>query len=143
MRDKNFNTGVRGVLLDARHYERMGSALWLYSWLVLRQTHQTGSIGWVLGGAPVSYREIEEETGFNRRTIHDRGMVSPVAPRRLHRDERRAYRGSGTDYEGQEIFTDHPQNCGAATPGCGRPYAKLRTIRLPKCPNSAVSGTDG
>jgi DNA-binding MarR family transcriptional regulator len=69
VRDKNFNTGVRGVLLDAGHYDRMGSALWLYSWLVLRQTHQTGSIGWVLGGAPVSYREIEEETGFNRRTL--------------------------------------------------------------------------
>ena len=69
MRDKTFNTGVRGVLLDAGHYERMGSALWLYSWLILRQTHQTGSIGWVLGGAPVSYREIEEETGFNRRTL--------------------------------------------------------------------------
>jgi hypothetical protein len=69
MRDKNYNTGVKGVLLDARHYERMGSALWLYSWLILRQTHQTGAIGWVLGGAPVSHREIEEETGFNRRTI--------------------------------------------------------------------------
>ena len=69
MRDKNYNTGVRGVLLDAAHYERMGSALWLYSWLILRQTHQSGAIGWVLGGAPVSYREIEEETGFNRRTL--------------------------------------------------------------------------
>lgn len=69
MREKNFNTGVRGVLLDAAHYERMGSALWLYSWLILRQTHQSGAIGWVLGGAPVSYREIEEETGFNRRTL--------------------------------------------------------------------------
>src|SRR5579863_1764643 len=69
MRDKNFNTGVRGVLLDAGHYDRMGSAIWLYSWLVLRQTHQSGSIGWVLGGSPVTYREIEEETGFNRRTL--------------------------------------------------------------------------
>jgi len=25
--------------------------------------------GWVLGGAPISYREIEEETGFNVRTL--------------------------------------------------------------------------
>jgi hypothetical protein len=25
------DTGVRGVLLDAGHYERMGSAIWLYS----------------------------------------------------------------------------------------------------------------
>ncbi|HVB87488.1 MAG TPA: hypothetical protein VNK23_12580 [Candidatus Dormibacteraeota bacterium] len=69
MRGKDFNTGLRGVLFEARHYERMGSAVWLYAWLVLRQTHQTGATGWVLGGAPVSYREIEEETGFNVRTL--------------------------------------------------------------------------
>jgi len=69
MRGKDFNTGLRGVLFDAIHYERMGAALWLYGWLVLRQTRQQGSLGWVLGGAPVSYREIEEETGFNSRTL--------------------------------------------------------------------------
>jgi hypothetical protein len=69
MRGKDFNTGLRGVLFEARHYERMGSALWLYGWLVLRQTHQTGSTGWVLGGAPIRYKEIEEETGFNARTL--------------------------------------------------------------------------
>jgi hypothetical protein len=69
MRGKDFNTGLRGVLFEARHYERMGPALWLYGWLVLRQTHQTGSTGWVLGGAPISYKEIEEETGFNARTL--------------------------------------------------------------------------
>jgi DNA-binding transcriptional regulator YhcF (GntR family) len=69
MRGKDFNAGLRGVLFEARHYERMGAAVWLYGWLVLRQTHQTGSLGWVLGGSPVSYREIEEETGFNCRTL--------------------------------------------------------------------------
>jgi hypothetical protein len=69
MREKNFNTGLRGVLFEARHHARMGAAIWLYGWLVLRQTHQTGAIGWVLGGAPITYREIEEETGFNRRTL--------------------------------------------------------------------------
>jgi len=69
MREKNFNAGLRGVLFEARHYERMGSAIWLFGWLVLRQTHQTGSTGWVLGGKPVSYHEIEEETGFNARTL--------------------------------------------------------------------------
>jgi hypothetical protein len=57
------------VLFEARHYARMGSAIWLYGWLVLRQTPQTGTTGWALGGAPVSYREIEGETGFNRRTL--------------------------------------------------------------------------
>ena len=69
MREKNYNTGLRGVLFEARHYARMGSAIWLYGWLVLRQTHQTGTTGWVLGGAPITYREIECETGFNRRTL--------------------------------------------------------------------------
>jgi hypothetical protein len=69
MRGKDFNTGLRGVLFEAQHYARMGAAVWLYGWLVLRQTHQSGSVGWVLGGAPISYREIEEETGFNRRTL--------------------------------------------------------------------------
>jgi hypothetical protein len=69
MREKDFNTGLRGVLFEARHYARMGSAVWLYGWLVLRQTHQSGGIGYVLGGSPLTYREIEEETGFNRRTL--------------------------------------------------------------------------
>jgi hypothetical protein len=69
MRGKDYNTGLRGVLFESRHYERMGAAVWLYGWLVLRQTHQQGSLGWVLGGSPVSYREIEEETGFNSRTL--------------------------------------------------------------------------
>ncbi len=69
MREKDYNTGLRGVLFEAQHYARMGAAIWLYGWLVLRQTHQTGTTGWVLGGAPISYREIEEETGFNRRTL--------------------------------------------------------------------------
>lgn len=69
MREKNYNTGLRGVLFEQRHYARMGSAIWLYGWLVLRQTHQSGSVGWVLGGTPISYREIEAETGFNPRTL--------------------------------------------------------------------------
>src|SRR5271169_1669689 len=69
MREKNYNTGLRGVLFEERHYARMGAAIWLYGWLVLRQTHQSGEVGFVLGGAPVRYREIEEETGFNRRTL--------------------------------------------------------------------------
>ena len=69
MRGKDFNTGLRGVLFEARHYERMGAAIWLYGWLVLRQTHQSGSVGWVLGGSPITYAEIEEETGFNPRTL--------------------------------------------------------------------------
>jgi hypothetical protein len=86
MREKNYSTGLRGVLFEARHYARMGAAVWLYGWLVLRQTHQSGSLGWVLGGKPVSYHEIEEETGFNprtlerwMRTLRDRGYIETDA----------------------------------------------------------------
>jgi hypothetical protein len=69
MRGMNFNAGLHGVLFEARHCERMGAAIWLYGWLVLRQTHQAEEVGWVLAGTPLNYREIEEETGFNRRTL--------------------------------------------------------------------------
>lgn len=69
MRGKDFNIGLRGGLIETRHYERMGAAIWLYGWLVLRQTHQSDFVGWVLGGSPITYAEIEEETGFNPRTL--------------------------------------------------------------------------
>jgi hypothetical protein len=69
MREKDFNTGLRGTLFEARHYARMGAAVWLYGWLVLRQTHESAGIGYVLGGSPLTYREIQEETGFNERTL--------------------------------------------------------------------------
>ena len=69
MRGKNYNAGLRGVLFEARHYARMGSAVWLYGWLVLRQTREREGIGFVLGGRPVTYREIEEETGFAQKSL--------------------------------------------------------------------------
>jgi hypothetical protein len=69
MRGKDFNAGLRGGLFEAQHYERMGAAVWLYGWLILRQTRQEGTLGFVLGGKPVTYREIEEETEFGRKTL--------------------------------------------------------------------------
>lgn len=69
MRPKNLNTGLRGGLFEAKHVMHMGPALWLYGWLVMRQTTEHGPIGLVLSGRPITYREIEQETGFNRRTL--------------------------------------------------------------------------
>lgn len=68
-RGKDFNVGLKGGLFDTQHYERMGPALWLYGWLVLRQTRQEGTFGYVLGGKPITYSEIEGETGFGRKTL--------------------------------------------------------------------------
>jgi hypothetical protein len=75
MRRNNFNIGLRGTLFEARHNERTSSAVWLYGWLVLRQMRQDGTAGWVLGGRPISYREIEEETDFEPRTPERRMRV--------------------------------------------------------------------
>jgi hypothetical protein len=69
VRGKNYNAGLRGVLFEARHYARMGQAVWLYGWLVLRETRERAGVGFVLGGRPVTYHEIEEETGFSRKSL--------------------------------------------------------------------------
>jgi hypothetical protein len=119
----------------------MGSAVWLYGWLVLRQTHQTGTVGWVLGGAPIHYREIEEETGFNRRTLErwmkdlrrqkyietavvDSGITVKIlnAKKHLHRvAENKAVRGiaGGTRRTAEGL----PRNCVASQ---GEKYAGQR-----------------
>ena len=135
MRAKDFNTGLRGVLFEARHYLRMGQAVWLYGWLVLRQTRQLGTMGLVLGGRPVSYREIEEETGFHPRTLErwmrvlrregyiettptpagvivriTKAKKFPQMPADLRALQRRSA-GGLVNSAGQ-----HPQNCGAKNP---------------------------
>ncbi|MFZ0880538.1 MAG: hypothetical protein WCA98_01460 [Candidatus Acidiferrales bacterium] len=45
----------------------MGAAVWLYGWLVLRQTRQEAGIGWVLGGKPVSYRKLKKRPASSGR----------------------------------------------------------------------------
>lgn len=148
MRGKDFNTGLRGVLFEFRHYGRMGSAIWLYGWLVLRQTHQSGSTGFVLGGAPISYQEIEEETGFNGRTLERwmstlrregyietepvmGGLTVRITKAKKHAHPARTFTGAGADAlrraaKGIRKFADGPrnsaegctQNCGAGCRNC-------------------------
>ena len=130
MRGKDFNTGLRGVLFKAQHYERMGSAVWLYAWLVLRQTHQSGSVGWVLGGSPISYREIEEETGFNRRTL-ERWMTTlrrhgyietETAPAgiaiRITKAKKFPQGGLNSAEGVRKLAEGSPQNCQKSTDNC-------------------------
>ncbi len=132
MRGKDYNAGLRGVLFEARHYERMGAAIWLYGWLVLRQTRQHDGVGWVLGGAPVSYREIEEETGFNRRTLErwmqtlrragyvetdavgDGVSVRITKAKKFSKFPQFPQGGRRNAGGGREIAEGRPQNCGAS-----------------------------
>ena len=66
---KHLNSGIRGGLWDAKHYERMGAAVWLFGWLVHRQTQQRHGEGLVLRGKPLSYEAIAADTGFDERTL--------------------------------------------------------------------------
>ena len=69
MRGKNLNCGIRGGLWDEAHLERMGPAVWLFGWLVHRQTREHNGVGLVLGGSPLTYKIISEDTGMAVRTL--------------------------------------------------------------------------
>lgn len=69
MRGKQLNSGIRGGLWDDAHLERMGSAVWLFGWLVHRQTRERFGVGLVLGGSPLTYERIREDTGMPVRTL--------------------------------------------------------------------------
>ncbi len=47
----------------------MGSAVWLFGWLIHRQTTQRNGSGLVLRGKPLTYAAISEDTGWPPRTI--------------------------------------------------------------------------
>jgi len=66
---KHLNAGLRGGLFEVKHYARMGDAVWLFGWMVLRQTTEQGGQGLVLDGRPITYQEICRDTGFPLRTL--------------------------------------------------------------------------
>jgi len=69
MRGKQLNSGIRGGLWDDAHLERMGAAVWLFGWLVHRQTRERFGVGLVLGGSPLTYEIIRQDTGMPIRTL--------------------------------------------------------------------------
>lgn len=66
MKGKELNSGIRGGLWDVKHYREMGDAIWLFGWLVHRQTTADGL---VLRGKPLTYGDIGEDTGFPERSL--------------------------------------------------------------------------
>lgn len=69
MRGKHLNSGIRGGLWEEPHLERMGPAVWLFGWLVHRQTREHSGVGLVLGGSPLTYEIIHQDTGMAVRTL--------------------------------------------------------------------------
>ena len=69
MRGKHLNSGIRDGLWEDEHLQRMGPAVWLFGWLVHRQTRERHGVGLVLGGSPLTYEIISEDTGMAVRTL--------------------------------------------------------------------------
>jgi hypothetical protein len=57
--------GAKGGLLAEKHYYAMKDAIWLFEWLLLRQTglNEIGE-GVVSYGHPITRQEITDDTGF-------------------------------------------------------------------------------
>jgi DNA-binding Lrp family transcriptional regulator len=60
------NIGIHDGILEQKHVDAMGTAIFLYLWCV---RHQTKHSGLVWGGAPVTYGKINEKLGQPERTL--------------------------------------------------------------------------
>lgn len=69
MRGKHLNSGIRGGLWEEQHFQGMGPAVWLFGWLIHRQTRERDGVGLVLAGSPLTYRIISQDTGIAERTL--------------------------------------------------------------------------
>jgi hypothetical protein len=66
-----FWIGAKGGLCEEKHRRRMGEAVWLFLWLLMRQTgvNDAGE-GMVLYGKTVRLLDIANDTGFPIGTLH-------------------------------------------------------------------------
>lgn len=66
---KGFGIYVKNDLLEPKHYQHMGEAIWLYLWLLdkLTSVNESGT-GKVLGGRPITTEDIQVELGLPVRT---------------------------------------------------------------------------
>jgi hypothetical protein len=69
---ENFWVGAKGGLLDERHYLCMRDSVWLFLFLLLKQTsvNEAGE-GVVNYGHPITRMEIQEQTGYHERRVED------------------------------------------------------------------------
>ena len=66
---KGFGIEIKNNLLEPKHIENMGVAVWLYMWLVDKMTSVgEDGVGLVLGGRPVKFEEVRAELGISKNT---------------------------------------------------------------------------
>lgn len=63
-----FFVSITNNLLEDKHFERMGNAVWLYMWLIDRMTDISEGQGIVNGGYPVTHAMVQQNFG----TMNDR-----------------------------------------------------------------------
>lgn len=67
---KGFFIEVSNDLLDPKHCQQMGDAVWLFMWFLDKMTvidHDIGE-GKVLGGKPIKYEDVKDDLGISRST---------------------------------------------------------------------------
>jgi len=59
---KGFGIYVKNDLLEPKHFEAIGQALWLYLWLLDKMTSiSEQGVGKVLGGTPIKFEKIQKD----------------------------------------------------------------------------------
>lgn len=63
---KGFGIEIKNDLLDPKHIDSMGAAVWLYMWLLDKMTSiSEEGIGLIWGGKPIKYQDVAKELGGN------------------------------------------------------------------------------
>jgi hypothetical protein len=61
----SFSIGAKNGLLEQKHFDQMGMAIWLYLWFIDKQPKNTNKVS---GGAPVTYQTVKNSLGITHRT---------------------------------------------------------------------------
>lgn len=64
-----FYISIKNDLLEKKHFDAMGSSVWLYMWLIDKVTSiSEDGVGKVLGGKPIKHEDFKDNLDLNRRT---------------------------------------------------------------------------
>ncbi len=66
---RSYAIPVWNGILEAKHRRRIGGALWEFLWCLDRITQEKNKLGIVLGGKPVTAKEVTQEFGVYEQTV--------------------------------------------------------------------------
>lgn len=113
---KGFGIYVKNDLLDPKHIENMGVAVWLYMWCLDKMTSiSEEGVGKILGGKPIKHEDVEKDLGVSLRTyrrwlsfLSKKGYINVIrTPYGLSISVNKAFKKFGRSIN--SISTDVPQ----------------------------------